>query len=82
MAADVVPLPTAVLRDVPAMLREWADAIEAGEHGEVRRCALVLDADGRIKVATAGEGEPAAELHLLLCMGASVVLGRLVKERT
>lgn len=37
MAANlnVVQLPTAPLTDIPAQLRQLADAIEAGDHGEV-----------------------------------------------
>ena len=81
MTADVVTLPTAALRDAAAHLRALADAIERGDHGRVLGCAVVLDAP-RLVVSYAGDSEAVPTGHLLLCLGASVVLGRLVKERT
>lgn len=38
----VVTLRETNLRDVPAMLRKLADAIEQGDHGHVTCCALAL----------------------------------------
>ncbi len=43
---NVVALsPGPKLDDVAGMLRALADAIEAGEHGELKRCIVVCDRD-------------------------------------
>jgi hypothetical protein len=38
----VVDFPRPSLSDIPAMLRRLADALEAGEHGEVRSMMLLF----------------------------------------
>jgi hypothetical protein len=38
----VVTLHESTLRDVPAKLRQLADAIEAGEHGDVSCCGVAI----------------------------------------
>lgn len=81
MTAEVVPLPVSPLRDIPEMLRQWADAIEAGEHGTAHSCVLVLDA-GRLEVAFFGDGEASLSAHFLLHAGAAVMMRRVMKERT
>lgn len=42
---QVVPLREFNLRDIPNMLRQTADAIEAGSYGDVNEAALVLMGD-------------------------------------
>jgi len=46
-------------RDVPAMLRRFADDIEAGKHGEVSRVATVMvtDSNGVERVEVFGWGK-------------------------
>ena len=43
----IVNLRAANLTNIPAMLREVADSIEKGRHGEVRAMSDVMLADGR-----------------------------------
>lgn len=43
---NVVPFPTTSMMDVPAMLRNLADAIEAGEHGDVTTAIVLVPNDG------------------------------------
>ena len=42
---NIVPLPVQNLNNVPALARQLADDIEAGEYGNVRRVIVVMDAD-------------------------------------
>jgi hypothetical protein len=53
------------LLDIPATLRRWADDIEAGEHGNVSGCVIVLDAD-KLAVGYMGSGEAAPNTCLLM----------------
>lgn len=79
--ADLVVLRNTNLRDIPAMLRKWADDIEAGKHGKAHSCVLVLDA-ARLEVAFFGDGEAALSAHFLLHAGAAKMMDRVIKERT
>ena len=42
---NIVPLPVQNLNNVPALARQLADDIEAGEYGNVSRVIVVRDAD-------------------------------------
>lgn len=44
--AAVLPFPKSNLSDIPAMLRQLADDIENGEHGEVSLCIAVIPREG------------------------------------
>lgn len=43
---NVFRFPRSNLSDVPGMLRKLAEDIEAGEHGDVPLCLVVLPRDG------------------------------------
>lgn len=43
---NVFKFPRSNLSDIPAMLRKLADDIEAGDHGEVPLCLVVLPVSG------------------------------------
>lgn len=68
------------LRDIPATLRNIADAIESGTHGEATGCVVVLDAL-RIEVFYTGSGEAAPNAHLLLHAGAAKMLATVVEAK-
>lgn len=64
MSATLHVLPSAQLQDVPAMLRKLADAIEAGDHGEVREAVVVASGDA---LAVFGFGQvDGTQAHYLL----------------
>ena len=69
-------------RDIPNTLRYIADAIEKGEHGELRSCAVVLQkSNGAITdVFGLGSGEGADTVGILFS-GAQYVSNILTKER-
>ena len=69
------------LLNIPATLREIADAIEKGEYGEGLGCAVVLDAD-RLNVFYCGTGEAAPNTHLLLSAGAAKMVAAVLEEKT
>lgn len=66
--AYLYELPKSNVRDIPAVLRRWADDLEAGDHGNATGMVLVIDAD-EICVSYAGEGEAAPNAMLLLQVG-------------
>lgn len=66
--APVATLYTHTLRDVPAILRSIADAVEAGEYGGTVQCAVVLNS-AKLEIFSAG-ADP-TEVHYLLCCGAA-----------
>lgn len=68
MPADIVTLHESNFRQVPQTLRTIADAIEKGEYGDVRQCALVVMA-GRPEVFAMGADSDPASAALLLHSG-------------
>lgn len=40
--------------DVARFLREMADNVEGGEHGEIRQIALIMEFDGQVNTWVAG----------------------------
>lgn len=56
------------LKDVSATLRNIADAIDSNDYGDVRACAVVLDAF-KLEMFFMGEGEAGPEMNLLLACG-------------
>lgn len=80
MTADLIVLQESNQRDVPGTLRIWADEIEEGKHGKVRRLALVIDAN-ELRAVYMGEGEVGVNLLALLKMGAAQVLRRMMGEQ-
>lgn len=72
--ADLHVVREHTVRDIPAVLRVWADAIEAGRHGNVSGCVLVLDADD-FAVAFAGTApQPGANTVLLLATAQAKII--------
>ena len=71
MTAALVQFPAREVDDIPRMLRNLADGIEQGKHGESHNLAWVLDCgDGEIKVGLLGTAaELAPTLHYLLALG-------------
>lgn len=61
------------LQDIPAVLRNIADQIGAGDFGTATGCVVVLDADA-LSVFYAGTGEAAPNAHLLLHAGAAKMM--------
>lgn len=68
MTAQLVVMRDTNPLDIPATLRNIADAIEAGRYGEALGCAVVLDAD-KLEVFYTGSGEAGPNTHLLLGAG-------------
>lgn len=70
--ALVEDFPNTNLRDIPAMLRKWADRIEANETGyaEPSCCVIVLVAPVGLKVAGFGNDSAASQAHVVLCKAA------------
>jgi hypothetical protein len=68
------------LLNIPATLRNIADAIEAGDYGEATGCALVLDA-ATLEVFYCGTGEAGPNTHLLLHAGAAKMVARVVEAK-
>lgn len=77
--AQVEPIGTGNVQDIPSRLREIADQIERGEHGDVVQLAWVMtDGVPRREPAVGLLGPAIAvgpELHLLLTRGALVIAG-------
>ena len=67
MTASLHVLPVPGMQDVPALLRNIADAIEAGEYGAVSEGALVLAGDS-IEVFGLGDADGTVA-HYLLARG-------------
>jgi hypothetical protein len=42
LLAEVPKIIETTLRDIPGRLRELADAIDSGQHKDIRTCAIVL----------------------------------------
>lgn len=69
MPAEVIPLGVPNLADIPAMLRNTADQIEAGAWGEIETAFLILpQSDGWPKLFGWGDitgiNEPIVQLEL------------------
>lgn len=68
------------LLDVPAVLRNLADAMERGDYGTVHGCAVVWDADA-IEVSYSGTGEAAPNAFLLLHAGAAKMMAAVTESK-
>ncbi|MDR1076376.1 MAG: hypothetical protein LBL59_08810 [Xanthomonadaceae bacterium] len=68
MTAKLYALPNPGLADIPALLRNIADELEAGEYGEVREGALVL-AGTNLEVFGLGCYADGTVAHYLLACG-------------
>lgn len=68
------------LLNIPATLREIADAIEQGKWGEVKSCVVVADGD-ELNVSYSGTGEVAPNAHLLLHAGAAKMMHAVMMEK-
>lgn len=72
------------LADVPGRLRELANQVENGEHGEVRCCAIVMwaiEEDGRSSISIFGYGPQSDHPNMTttLLAGANDAAGRLIE---
>jgi hypothetical protein len=73
----VVPLRETTIRDIPAMARHFADAVENGEYGKVTAAITVtIDEDGGIGVFGWGDTN---EVHTVGVL--SLALGRFSANR-
>jgi hypothetical protein len=72
----VVPFRHDPFSDVPGLLRELADAIEAGAHGKVYAAAVVLESPG-MPVFGYGRADPVNASELFACAHQKLVLARL-----
>lgn len=59
---NVSQLPVANLKDIADMARRFADAIDAGEHGEVDRVVCLVQNEDGISIFGWGENTTAYEL--------------------
>lgn len=79
---EIVDLRGAVLTDVPTMLRHLADAIEAGEHGDVHTCFAVIPvADEYPKIFGWGLNCSQAECGWTLHMAQHWLAGTLTRRK-
>lgn len=62
-------------RDVAACLRGLADEIAAGEHGEVRSFAGVIESDGEVMLIGYGDADPPRSLGLFAIGQAIITRG-------
>lgn len=71
MAAELVKFPARDITDVPRMLRELADSVEAGKYGDAHNLAWVIDqGHGAIAVGLCGTApELGPTAHFLLALG-------------
>lgn len=81
MTAQLVVMRGSNLLDIPATLRNIAAGIEAGDHGEVHGCAVVLDAR-ELDVFYCGTGEAGPNAHLLLHAGAAKMLAAILEAKS
>ena len=68
--------------DIPAVLRQLAADIEAGQIGPLLGCAVVLDLvnpvmSSRVMVSYAGNGDAVPSAHLLMHKGMTKMVGSL-----
>ena len=75
----VVEFPGKNWRDIPKCLRQLADEIEGGSHGEVKSFAAVMEGDGEIALIGYGEADPPRSLGLFV-IGQSIITGGFVEE--
>lgn len=68
------------LLDIPAVLRNLADAMERGDYGQVHGCVVVWDADG-VEVSYSGTGEAAPNAFLLLHAGAAKMMAAVTEGK-
>lgn len=62
------------LLDVPAVLRNLAEAMERGDYGTVNGCVVVWDSEEGLDVSYSGTGEAGPNAHLLLHAGAAKMM--------
>lgn len=62
------------LLDVPATLRNLADAMEKGQFGSINGCVVVWDCEDGLEVSYCGTGEAGPNAHLLLHAGAAKMM--------
>jgi cytoskeletal protein CcmA (bactofilin family) len=62
----VVDFPNYNLRDIPNILRNIANKIEANEYGHAKGCVVVLHAD-QLEVFGMGEADGTVTHYLLAC---------------
>lgn len=67
MSLKVVEFPKNSLADIPAKLRDLADAIEEGHFGEAQACVLVLHAQTLGVFALGTEADGTTAHYLLAC---------------
>ena len=68
------------LLNIPATLRNIADAIELGKWGEVKSCVVVADGE-ELNVSYSGTGEAAPNAYLLLHAGAAKMMNAVMLEK-
>lgn len=68
------------LHDIPGQLRQLAEDIEAGKHGDTKGVALVLDNHPRMSVLYWGTGEAGPNAHLLLHIGAAKMVRGVLED--
>lgn len=66
MSAKLYALPNPPLSDIPAVLRNIADSIEAGEHGAVADAVFVLRGD-ELKIFGLGTADGTVAHYMLCC---------------
>lgn len=62
---NVVELPVQNLNDIPALARQFADDIEAGEYGKPNRVIVIMDADDLHTFGWGDVGSAFASIGLL-----------------
>ena len=64
MTCTVVPFPERDIHDIPRLLRQMADDIEAGEYGSVTSLAAVLENEETILTFGFGAADPMRAIGL------------------
>jgi len=69
------------LLDVPATLRNLADAMEKGQFGAINGCVVVWDCEDGLEVSYCGPGDAGPNAHLLLHAGAAKMMHLVLAEK-
>jgi hypothetical protein len=80
MTAEIITLRDATLRDVPAMMRQLADEIEAGEYGKEPQVVCVVQIPGDYPAVFGWGSLNTAEAVMELELAKQWFLNNLVKR--
>ena len=70
MTLNVVPFPERDINDIPRLLRQMADDIEAGSYGDVQSLASVMETDSTVLTFGFGQADAMRAIGLFTTGGA------------